>query len=45
MNDFISLNNSTCCDYVDRIYYNELEIIDTTFTAKSTSYIVETDSE
>ena len=35
----LSLNNSMFGDFVDRIYHIELEIKDTTDTAKSSSYL------
>jgi len=37
--DVLSLNNSKFVDYVNRIYHIELEIKDTTYTAKSASYL------
>jgi hypothetical protein len=46
--DVLSLNNSKLGDFVDRIYPNELEIKDTTGTARSASYLdlhLEIDSE
>ena len=39
IDDVLSLNNSKFGDYVDRIYPNELEIKDTTDTARSASYL------
>jgi uncharacterized protein (DUF2225 family) len=35
--DVLSLNNCTYCDFVDRIYPIELDIKDTTDTARSAS--------
>ena len=35
----LSLNNSRFCDYLHRIYPNELEVENTTDTQKSTSYL------
>jgi hypothetical protein len=46
--DVLSVNNSRFCDFVDRIYPIELEIMDTTETDKSASYLdmhLEIDSE
>ena len=37
--DILSLNNAKLADFVNRIYPIELEIKDTTDTAKSDSYI------
>ena len=48
IDDVLSLNNSRFGDFVDRIYLIELEIMDTTDTDKSPSYldlILEIDSE
>ena len=48
IDDVLSLNNSKFGDYVDRIYPSELEIKDTTETARSASYLdlhLEIDSE
>ena len=38
IDDFLSLNNSRFCDFVDRIYHIELEIKDTTDTDRSAQY-------
>jgi hypothetical protein len=37
--DIFSLNNRKLGDFVDRIYPNELAIKDTTYIARSASYI------
>ena len=39
IDDVLSLNNSKFSEFVDRIYPNELDIKDTTDTAKSASYL------
>ena len=39
IDDFLSLNNSRFCDFVDRIYHIELEIKDTTDTDRSAQYL------
>jgi len=39
MDDAISLHNCKFCDFIDRIYYIELEINDITDTEKSASYL------
>ena len=39
IDDVLSLNVSKFCDYFDRIYHIELEIINTIDTANSASYI------
>jgi len=39
IDDVLSLNNSKFGEFVDRIYHFELEIMDTTDTAKSASYL------
>ena len=47
-NDVLSLNNSMFCNFVNRIYNIDIEIKDTTDTARFTSYfdlIIEIDSE
>jgi hypothetical protein len=39
INDVLSPNNSRFCDFVDRIYFIDLEIKDTTDTDRSASYL------
>jgi hypothetical protein len=39
IDDVLSLNNSPFGDYLHRIYPNELEVMDTTGTLKSISYL------
>ena len=45
INDVLSPNNSRFCDFVDRIYFIDLEIKDTTDTDRSASYLHLVDSE
>ena len=47
-NDVLSLKNYMFCNFVDTIYTTDIEIKDTTDTARSTSYvylIIDIDSE
>ena len=39
IDDVLSLNNSSFGDFVNRIYSNELEVKDTTYTDRSASYL------